>query len=287
MNTRRHHRTDYTSRVLESSFAGNEPDKKNAEQAILRTVLRRLGRRDVVILPGESPDFHISLDGVRIGVELTGYHFDSNKKGSRGHTLFQDWRRISNLIRQSFRRSERALHSWYGAIHFRPPFDRSLASLRAAEFVREITSLAQQRLLGVNAQGWIRLDEFKLHRYLQETVNFINCQTREPEILPLWWHAHLQSGLVPDPTPFIKAAILAKESKAKNYSTRNLKELWLLIHARASDLSESVGGVSEDNLAVLSTLKIRYFNKVLLWDRFLETVWEVWPKARIVTTVSF
>ena len=94
-----------------------------------------------------------------------------------------------------------------------------------------------------------------------------------------WWPSHIQSGEVPPIDFAIVAGIKAKGKLAELYDWHGAEEKWLLLVAEAHGLTDIIGGARPIALPELSTFP---FNLVVLWDRFSEDIWTVFPDYAIL-----
>lgn len=269
-------RQKLASRVLEAGYIGNQPSKKLAERTVVLDFLRRLGvdLEQDRLTDHESPDFLVQLPKNKVGLEVTNYHWDSTKRGSKRHKLFEQWRKIALALRRELSSHGKGLEFWYGAVHFRSPYDASLDGLNRSRFIRELIHLAEERLRD-RTDKKIVMKHLSKYPCLQETVHYISCMRTSPEKHVLWWHASLQSGPVGDPIPVLHAIIEEKDRAAKKYRREGFNDLWLLVFARAANLSESavIGAVGP-----FATLRPQALDRVFFWDKFSESVWELWPR---------
>jgi hypothetical protein len=276
-------REEMASRVLEDEYIGNQSSKKGAEEAILDGFLRRLGVNiaDVEIQRRERPDFIVGIRALSIGIELTRYHFDQRKRGSLHHVLFEDWRRVARKLTTESDSRGRVLESWFGAVHFKAPYDRSLRTLDYSIFTDEVIRLAQQRLTGTQSRAPVLLDDFSASPYLNDVVERISCANTFPETNALWWHASLQVGTVPNPILPILRIIRKKDAAAAGWP-KCANQTWLVVFARAAHLSEMGILTGVRNLTPFQALSLKGFDKVFFWDKFTEAIWELWTEPRVI-----
>ena len=278
-------RKELASKVLEDRYLGNQ-GKKPCEKYVVSEFLKRLNvnLELVQICSDEKPDFLIELpNGLIIGLEVTAYHFDAGKNGSKHIERFNKWRKVSHSLRCKLTSYGKGLEFWYGAIHFKPQFSSLLDKAACSSLVEELFKLAKNQLINC-AETEIRLTKkyFPKSKYplIYERIEHIYCRNTYPEKDILWWHASLQTGPVPDPTDGLQKIIRKKENKARNYSRLNMCSLWLLIFARAGDISETAVLSDQTNLGQFQNLRCKNFNNVFLWDKFTETIWELWPRQQ-------
>jgi hypothetical protein len=117
----------------------------------------------------------------------------------------------------------------YGAVHFRNPgyeIFKVLGQVNSDRLIHEIVSMLEE------SPPLERLDWFPPDRFPQlfEHVDHV-WTTGVVDDAPLWWAAHLQSGVLRDPADAINAAIVVKSTKARSYDWRGSEMRWLVVAA--------------------------------------------------------
>lgn len=95
----------------------------------------------------------------------------------------------------------------------------------------------------------------------------------------LWWPTHLQSGSVPALDAAIAEAVIAKGTLAASFDWQGSDERLLLLVAEARGLTDLVGRAREIELPSYPTLP---FTWVVVWDRFSEDIWTIFPRHAVI-----
>lgn len=261
-------RHELPSRVLYSA-----PKGKQYEVEALKAILLRLGLGHYSIIEGERPDLSVSFCSgaarVVIACEVTAFHSDStaDAHGSAGARRFEKWRSIAELARREL--DSKGLQTTWGVVSFREPADQMLDAVVPELFVSEIVDVCLQ----TRADQGI---DFPVNGYphLSALVERVAC-LRYPETGLLWWAAHLQSGLLADPTEELVRIAKVKTAKAKSYDWGSVIERWLLIIAAARHLTDTA--LLREDPRLSERLQVVGFDRVILWDRLMDELIQLFP----------
>ena len=247
---------------------------KHKEAGLLSLLLSRLGLDVEDIIPGESPDFMLSFrkDSIEavVGCEVTALYSDGvdAKAGSPRKRFFEKWKRFAYELRK---RLDSAGHLYvYGSLSFKdvstPALDTCRLDSLFDELIRvcdEYTGETEHVVFPVDGYAHLNalVDHIGLHRFSETGL--------------LWWCAHLRSGAVQDPTDALVSAIGRKKETAAGYHWGNATERWLVVVAEALLLTDIVTGIGDPE--VPKTLGALPFTRVILWDRFMDEVIQVYP----------
>ena len=121
--------------------------------------------------------------------------------------------------------------------------------------------------LADNLQKYPLINKYVEHIFVRQFIE--NDQQKDGF---LWWCAHLASGPIFDPIPGILSCI--KKKIEKNYVKENFDELWLLIYAPGRGLDDVC---FVDELLHFAPNKAQIFDRIFVWDRFLEDIVQIYP----------
>jgi hypothetical protein len=267
---------ELASYVLEENRFG-----KGMEKELVEGFLKRLQINNAGIEENESPDFIINLaNNKTIGLEFTLYYNDSKFYGSNGRALFEKWAKIAEVLREKFLQHKDGLEYWYGAIHFKRN-KWKLADLDINKFSDEIFDFCIQNIKQ-HKEKCFNFSDFRKWPYINRFVKQIHFHNTFPAKGILWWHASLKSGSVPSPIHLLHKIIENKNKTAqKNYKWDKIDYRVLVICARALSLWDS-GILLEDDLTKIKKIKQSVFDIIFYWDKFLENIFEIYPKQRII-----
>ena len=224
--------------ILRSVPAG----KKEREETLLDSLLARLRLKRPCIESRENPDFILTWDAeasLKLGVEITEFHWDSAEDGSRYRMARGTLRRIK----------DRLTHNVYVEISGDVANVCRLNSAAAAE----LNAIASRVVRDGPIVG--RLSNGLEVRLILD---------HEPRV---WWTG-MRSGSVEEPAPRVRRIL---ETKRRNRYEGHT-ELWLVICAIPVVLG-SVGVVlSSDELG---SLDVAPFQCALFWDAFSENIWRI------------
>jgi len=271
---------ELASCVLEENRRG-----KRMERELVESFLKRLQINTTSIKENESPDFIINLaNNKTIGLEFTLYYNDSKFYGSNGRAIFEKWVKIAEELRKKFLHYGNGLEYWYGAIHFKRN-KWKLTDVDINKFSYELFNFCLQNVR-YQKEKCFNFSDFRKWPYINKFVKQIHFHNTFPEKGILWWHASLQSGSVPSPIYLLPKIIEKKNITAqKNYKWNGTDYRILMICARALSLWDS-GILLEDDLTKIKDkikkIKPLVFDIVYYWDKFLENIFEIYPKQQIV-----
>ncbi len=127
-------------------------------------------------------------------------------------------------------------------------------------------------------------------RFPLEATPTLNGRIREIALMDadgkgmVWWPRHLKSGPVSGPDRAAKLAVQTKRRQARNYDWQGATERWLLLHAQAHGLCDMFGAAREIPLGRLP--KKMPYTTILIWDKFSEDIWTVFPKYQVICNGS-
>lgn len=223
------------------------PDQqKLLERIALQEFLRVLAISPYVADGPEPPDFSLSLDGSRIGLELIGY---VRGQGPAGSSLRQEEEFHARVVQQA-----RRLYLDSGAPpvcvrirwhHQRPTISLNQLASRIAEVVREACPAFPAQ--GQVAQAHVTWQG--LPAELQPSIQRITVDR--------WTRGHThwttpQSGFIGATRDEIATCVLMKNSKLKRYRS-SWDEAWLLIHTTDFYLSGTMDLLPEATQAEYDT----------------------------------
>jgi hypothetical protein len=115
-----------------------------------------------------------------------------------------------------------------------------------------------------------------------------------PENKYLWWDSSLQSGPVINNELALNFIVSKKEKSSKKYE-QNYSQKWLVVYAGGIGLHDMFVGTKqeftrqgtislkklpESENSKFSDIKSDYFTHVFVWDKFTETIFQVFPYAK-------
>ena len=160
----------------------------------------------------------------------------------------------------------------YGAIHFKNGDFNILDRFNNDAFVNEII-VAVKEMPNVSCIESFHPNDFPL---LSIHVDHIYLKNTDPETGILWWPAHLQSGEIKDPTDRLVEIVKEKNESASTYDRNTPQHKWLLIYSASEGLTDMVGVYSDPKIS--TELGKLNFDKVYVWNKFLEEIDEIYPK---------
>ena len=249
--------------------------KKDQEHATVSGLLLRLGFSGFQITPNERPDalvdFSDAKGTVRLGCEIQALQSDDGPSGSELREFHSRWIRVMERVIATLRGDGVAVP--YCNVLFR---DLTYSALRhvpdhqmISEFVR-----AGRRLRVTSTLVFPQSDLPTLSSILSK-IQVVNSDG----LGLLWWPAHLQSGEVPALDGAVVEAVCAKGKLAATFDWKDADEKLLLLVAEARGLTDVMGYAREIKLPTHPTLP---FTWVLIWDRFSEDIWAIFPNYAII-----
>lgn len=234
---------------------GSDEKKKRRERFLLDRFLEHQGITSTRIVPCESPDFLIDLEGRTVGIELTELFIRSNKS-EVPHELAEE-----SVLKRVESNHDRIM-SRAREIYFRagnPPVlstivfsDQITLDKKKGDQIAELIADQIQRMSLQNSQAvkWRSIEEENEEHPLLDSVYFIHTE-RVPELRFAHWTV-VKAGLVATLTPEYLQAEIDKKAKKIDMYREIAEEIWLLIVADRTQLSQkfsvqtgfSIGSVS-------------------------------------------
>jgi len=249
---------------------------KAHERLWLEHVLTRFGlAAKVHESESERPDFFVSLDSKKIGIEITVYHNDVGRHGSEGRKRYEQWWDIALLLKENLKRV--GLGHVHGTVHFYDEAYENLQTLDVAQFALEVTKLCHRLQPDANN---VSVEEFSQYPYLNKTVAKIELEWLNPRQLDVVWAcSHLHSGPIPSSTPILNSIIKGKLEKGKNYNWQGAVGRWLVIVAPAFNTSTT--GIFDESIRDYN-VNSDVFDRIYFWDWYSEKIWELHPHVQLV-----
>jgi hypothetical protein len=215
--------------------------------------------------------------------EITQFFSDKGDRGSRGMRAVSEWRKFSDRFGRDLRQKGIPVT---GTLHFIDDGvqhdGEPIAHRHLLDFVKDQVAIDELRVLVVDpARPLIETREVDtghspaLGRHVSKVSLAPNSGNYSH-----WWASHLRTGEVPDPLPLLEDIVQKKARLSENYS-HDIDELWLIVVADALQL---------ETLCVLESVtepppmeNPGYFNRVWLWDEFLEQVWQLFPEWALIS----
>jgi hypothetical protein len=266
--------------VAVKPYAGADFDlspgtKKEGEERIVRRVLGRLGFSGFELKLSERPDalvvFRDATASVRLGCEIQTLQSDGVTSGSPLREFESRWIRIVKRVFAELAKT--ANRFLYCTVWFRDPSSPSLPNVRDGLLIAELV-VAGQRLRDHSSLTFPQPNTPTLNSILTE-IRVVDC---DGEGCP-WWPTHLKSGEVLPLDDAIVAAVRNKGTLATSFDWQDSDERLLLLVAEARGLTDVIGGAREIHLPVNLPIP---FTWVLVWDRFSEDLWTVFPRHAII-----
>jgi hypothetical protein len=219
---------------------GSDEKKKQRERFLLDRFLEHQGIKPTRIVPEESPDFLIDLEGRTVGIELTELFIRRNK--SEVHPELAEKSLLKRIESNADRIMSRAREIYVGARN--PPvlstidisdqitLDKKKGDKIAGLIADQIQSMSLQNS---HAVKWSSIEEENEEHPLLGLVNFIHT-VRVPERFAHW--TVVKAGLVATLTPEYLQVEIEKKAKKINTYRKKAEEIWLLIVADLTQLSQ-------------------------------------------------
>jgi len=254
-----------TEKLLRTTRSG-----KLAELAFLNGFFERLALTPKAIEQRESPDFLVTFatdPEIVVGCELTLYFADYDIRGSAGAHAVAAWKKFSSELDRQLRERGLAVEGTFWFREMGSHHEALLAMNREHtcldEAVALIESHHQELPVRVQPQAGSMLSAF------------VESIAMAPEA-GHWWASHLQSGRLDGMTEALPGIVAAKAESSLKYDWAGAEERWLVIVADALQLETTC--ILDDNDCWLSGVDTGTFNRVWLWDGFLEQVWLLHPE---------
>jgi hypothetical protein len=250
------------------------------ELKLVRDFLQWLGATDKAqgLTYHDRPDFYVTVKGVAIDIEITEYHSDRAKKGSRGRVDYEMWREISEKLRAALHAV--GLPNISGSIFFHDQWHgklRKIAYEDQAKLVSEIVSACRKLPSDWRCQDFSDLDVFPtLSRFADHLHIDVHSQDAEGA---LWGCSHLKSGKVENPNVALQKIVDDKCASGAGYEWRKGADKWLVIVASAFSLCATARWEASIDISFNGDQTI--FDRIYFWDRFSGSVWQIWPSVKI------
>ncbi len=246
--------------------------KKEDEYLYLNKFLHLIGKITNKIECGESPDFIITLQNKKIGVELTRFHSSSKGTHNRARREIEKaWDSLQKTIMEEVKKHD-DLNYTNGILFFK---ELNLPSSR--EYQKFTDELIELSLEMINC-GCKKIKPPERHpilnKYLKEFyLEKVNCYIN-------WaWNFDVSSVGITE-KELINVS-KPKIEKANKYKEKDIDEVWLLIIGESEGkLSQCMGRFSSNTLNNFDELDNLYkqslFNKVYIYQFIFNVVYE-WP----------
>ncbi|KAF0146488.1 MAG: hypothetical protein FD156_156 [Nitrospirae bacterium] len=264
-------REAFASKGLYDDSSGKEQEAK-----ILHAFLQRLQLGHYRVVLSERPDFFLNfaLNGqsVCVGCEVTYYFADNGRHGSAQARFVRQWKRFAKSLRVALDKEGKKYKHLYGAIHFNNPNFKIMDRFDNSAFISEIVFAVK------NAKNKHHIKRFNKDTLplLREHVDHVYLKDTTPETGILWWPSHLQSGKISDSTNKLIKIIKEKNVSAHSYDWVNADEKWLLIYGAAEGIADMM--VIEHDPAIHDKLGGLRFDRVYIWDKFFERIYQIYPQ---------
>ena len=277
--------TDKFARNLASKVLTPRRPKKEAEEAVMRGFLTRLGFGHFALALRERPDFTVTFESdaspVRISCELTTYCSDPTKFGSIQRRRFAMWTGFAERLRDRLRRE--GLSHYYGAIFFQSNFYTCVAANEDA-----LSEEIVQALRPLSGSTTLRAFDRIVYPVMARHVDHVLVRDTSPEDGVLWWEAGLQTGRVVQSFEALKSCIKSKGKKAQSFEKLDVREAWLVVHAPGRGLSDLLFLSAEPDMELvrISQVAPNIFDRVFLWDGFGESIHQLYPHYKVILNES-
>ncbi len=254
---------------------GRHPDKQGEELWAVDQVLRRLGFREYRLTAHDRPDVLVELGSAKspflLGCEVMSLQSDIDDKGSALRRFRARWRRVMDVVLATLQKDSTRVP--YCVVDFQG-HNESLDGADEALLIQELIAVGRSLTNEPKAV------------FPQATTPTLNGRIREIALMDpdgkglVWWPRHMKSGPVSGPDREARQAVRSKRRLACNYDWKGATERWLLLHAQAHGLSDTFGAAREIALSRLP--KKIPFTQVLIWDKFSEDIWTIYPEHRVI-----
>lgn len=266
---RKINKNDFASKGLYDESSGKEQERK-----VLLGFLKRLQLGYYEAIDGERPDFTLNFSSnakkTSIGCEITFFYADKGSRGSTQERFMKQWKKFAKSLRAELDKEGQEYTHLYEAIHFKNPDFNIMDRFDNNDFVSQIVLAVKNRK---NKEDLRHFEKDALP-LLAEHVDHIYLRDTTPEPGVLWWPSHLQAGEVGDPTASLVKIIEEKNVVGSTYDWGNVAEKWLLIYSGASGITDMIIFPSDFSTDQLPRV---CFDRVYIWDRFFESIHEIYP----------
>ncbi|MGA2808863.1 MAG: hypothetical protein ABSE87_12065 [Terracidiphilus sp.] len=257
---------------------GSDEKKKQRERFLLDRFLEHQGITPTRIVPGESPDFLIDLEGRTVGIELTELFIRSNKSEANPKPAEESL--LKRIESNADRIMSRAREIYFLAGN--PPVlskivisDRITLDKKKGDQIAELIAYQIQSMSLENSQAvkWRSCEEENEKHPLLDLVYFIHTE-RVPELRFAHWTV-VKAGLVAPLTPEYLQAEIDKKAKKIDTYRKKAEEIWLLIVADPTQLSQKFSVPTEFPICSVSSP----FTKTLYYGYAAEDVIDLTKKV--------
>ena len=274
-------------------------NKKIEEYYYLQKTLEICNIETSDIHSSESPDFEISVQGKKIGIEITEYHSDASKRGSELRKTEKYDNVIENEINKQVRQHDdlKGILCAYVFQNNKRPEKRKELPQFAREFIECVRKAISNGSFENITKDFNTIENFNSFPLVKNYLQYIvqdKLEGRRYEHLHdkfLTWTQPWEVGTLDVMEKNLINVIKPKIGKVKNYLNKSLDEIWLIVGFRVSpsQLVLLIGSV-DDKLQIRSVddelhnfkeleniLKESGFNKIYLCFYGEEIVYE-WPR---------
>ena len=248
-------------------------DQKEEERIYLEKFLECIGyKQECIEKEREKPDFIITIESKRIGVEVTEFHSktDSDKKFSR-REVEGAWDKLQESL-ENERNKYEELQSIYGVLSFKrlevPPRQKH------NEFINEIIHYTLSKLPIAKNIEQKYFDFLPGYSLINEYLKSVNLENLDCYITWEWNHNAAWVGLLEEELIYI---LEDKKEKLKKYKTTNIHEMWLVIvsgHLLSQAMGKPHPEILNDYSNCNELLKQSGFDKVYLYQHMQNRILE-------------
>lgn len=268
-------------------------DTKVEEKEIIEGLLQRLQYINFECEEQERPDFSVKLEGLKIGVEITKYYSDFTSKGSQMQRKYMQWKNFAQELKKIFEEKHPKFTNIYSSIHFKEK-DPNYKLLLKPDYLNEIIKSLEIFKNGDHNPATLKLNKSEFPHLFTIVDHFFFERKKDSDNF-LWWNATLQSGNVLIDKNSLSNIIAKKENASKGYEDQ-YDQKWLLIYAAGIGLAdifpEFSNNLKRQGTIMLTELESReselepqtysvrdskYFDRILVWDRFHEKIFLLSP----------
>ena len=220
---------------------GSVEKKKQRERFLLDQFLKHQKITPKRIVPGESPDFLIDLEGRAVGIEMTELFIRRNRSEAHPEPLKESL--LKKIESNADRIISKAREIYFSAGN--PPVlstivisDRITLDKKKGDQIAELIAYQIQSMSLENSQAakWRSCEEENEKHPLLDLVYFIHTE-RVPELRFAHWTV-VKAGLVATLTSECLQAEIDKKANKINTYRKKAEEIWLLMVADPTRLSQ-------------------------------------------------
>lgn len=249
--------------------AGKEP----LEVTYVRGVLERAGFMVRSVRSQDKPDVVAELTNgtmsLVLGCEVGLVYADATASGSPLRRFWNMWLRIARDVQEQLSTQHHSVP--YCAVHFRS--GSNTVDLRDHRgIVRELVLVGQR--LEMDDEVLVD-DQYPALCGIISGVNVVDRDGRGR----FWWPSHLQAGPVHAPDGHAGQLFIEKCNQARAYNWCGIERKWLLLVAEGRGTTDLFG---QARPIPLPSAHVVPFDEVVVWDRFSEDVWLVFPDFKVL-----